>query len=55
MKEISKLINKVLFLTFLIFSVEVESKIISEGRKDAKVVVKVFSSLTVNLEFHKKL
>ena len=46
MKEISKIFYKVLFLSFLIFSVEVQSKIISEGNKDAKVVVKVFSSLT---------
>ena len=46
MKEISKIFSKALFLSFLIFSVEVQSKIISEGNKDAKVVVKVFSSLT---------
>ena len=46
MKEISKIFYKALFLSFLIFSVEVQSKIISEGNKDAKVVVKVFSSLT---------
>ena len=46
MKEISKIFSKALFLSFLIFSVEVQSKIISEGKKDAKVVVKVFSSLT---------
>ena len=46
MKKISKIFYKALFLSFLIFSVEVQSKIISEGKKDAKVVVKVFSSLT---------
>ena len=46
MQEIIKIFHKALFLSFLIFSVEVQSKIISEGKKDAKVVVKVFSSLT---------
>ena len=46
MKRISKIVYKTFFLTFFIFSVEVESKIISEGQNDAKVVVKVFSSLT---------
>ena len=57
MKEINKIINKALFLTFLVFSVEVESKIISEGNKDAKVVVKVFSSLTCPAcaNFHSKI
>ena len=57
MKEINKIINKALFLTFLVFSVEVESKIISEGKKDAKVVVKVFSSLTCPAcaNFHSKI
>ncbi len=46
MKKISKIFYNALFLFFLIFSLEVQSKIISEGKKDAKVVVKVFSSLT---------
>ena len=46
MKKISKIFYNALFLSFLIFSLEVQSKIISEGNKDAKVVVKVFSSLT---------
>ena len=57
MKKINKIINKALFLTFLVFSVEVESKIISEGKKDAKVVVKVFSSLTCPAcaNFHSKI
>ena len=57
MKRISKIVYKTFFLTFFIFSVEVESKIISEGQNDAKVVVKVFSSLTCPAcaNFHSKI
>ena len=57
MKRISKIVYKTLFLSFFIFSVEVESKIISEGQNDAKVVVKVFSSLTCPAcaNFHSKI
>ena len=41
MKKISKIL-----LILVIFSANAESKIIFEGKPDAKVVVKVFSSLT---------
>ena len=46
MKKISKIFCKTLFLFLLIFSVEVSGKILTEGNADAKVTVKVFSSLT---------
>ena len=36
----------IIFLTFLTFIVKAESKILSIGNSDAKVIVKVFSSLT---------
>ena len=46
MKEINKFFYKTVFLIFLIFSAQAESKVLSIGSPDAKVVVKVFSSLT---------
>ena len=46
MKEISRIFYKIIFLFLLTFSVEVNGKILSEGNADAKVTVKVFSSLT---------
>ena len=46
MKEINKIFYKTLFILLVIFSVEVKGKILSEGKTDAKVTVKVFSSLT---------
>ena len=45
MNEISKIFKTVLILIF-IFSAQAESKILSIGSPDAKVTVKVFSSLT---------
>ena len=45
MDEISK-IFKTVFVLIFIFSAQVESKILSIGNHDAKVTVKVFSSLT---------
>ena len=45
MKEISK-IFKTVFILIFIFSAQAESKILSIGSPDAKVTVKVFSSLT---------
>ena len=45
MNEISK-IFKTVFVLIFIFSAQVESKILSIGSPDAKVIVKVFSSLT---------
>ena len=46
MKEVFKIIKKSFFLFLVIFSTQVESKILSIGNSDAKVTVKVFSSLT---------
>ena len=45
MNEISKILKKI-FILILIFSAQAESKILSVGSPDAKVTVKVFSSLT---------
>ena len=45
MREINKFFKKFL-IVFFIFSGEVESKILSIGSPNAKVTVKVFSSLT---------
>ena len=46
MKEINKIFYKILLIIFIIFSIN--SKILGmvEGKTDAKVVIKVFSSLT---------
>ena len=46
MKEIVKIFYKTLFLILVIFSVNVHGKILSSGDSNAKVTVKVFSSLT---------
>ena len=46
MKEMIRLFYKTIFLFLFFFSIEAESKILSIGRADAKVTVKVFSSLT---------
>ncbi len=46
MTGINKKIYKTIFLVFFIFSANAESKILSIGNEDAKVTVKVFSSLT---------
>ena len=46
MKEMIRLFYKTIFLFLFFFSIEAESKILSIGRTDAKVTVKVFSSLT---------
>ena len=46
MKEINKFFYRNIFLVFLVFSVQAESKILSIGSSDAKVTIKVFSSLT---------
>ncbi len=45
MKEINKHFQ-IIFFIFFSFSTQVESKILSIGNPDAKVIVKVFSSLT---------
>ena len=46
MKMINKIFYKAILLIVLIFPVQAESKILSIGNSDAKVTVKVFSSLT---------
>ena len=46
MKEVNKFFYKTFFLIFFALSTQVESKILSIGSPDAKVTIKVFSSLT---------
>ena len=46
MKEIIKIFYKSAFLLLIFFSVNAQSKVLSVGNTDAKVIVKVFSSLT---------
>ena len=57
MREISKLIYKIIFLLSFIFNAYAESKILSIGDPNAKVTVKVFSSLTCPhcASFHKEI
>ena len=46
MQEINKLLYNSIFLIFFAFSAQAENKILSVGSADAKVTIKVFSSLT---------
>tara|TARA_B100001564_G_scaffold355731_1_gene368578 strand:+ start:1118 stop:1732 length:615 start_codon:yes stop_codon:yes gene_type:complete len=46
MREINRILHKTIFLILMMFSASAESKIVFEGKSEAKVVVKVFSSLT---------
>ena len=46
MNEMNKTIFKIFLILFTFFSFDAESKILSIGNSDAKVTVKVFSSLT---------
>ena len=46
MKKINKFFYKILFFILLTFSVNAENRILSIGDSDAKITVKVFSSLT---------
>ena len=46
MKEMNKFFYKTIFLIFFVFSAQAESKVLSIGSPDAKVTIKVFSSLT---------
>ena len=57
MKEINKFFYKVLFFILLTFSVNAENRILSIGDSDAKITVKVFSSLTCPhcASFHKNI
>ena len=57
MKEINKFFYKTFFLIFFVFSAQAESKVLSIGNPDAKVTIKVFSSLTCPhcAKFHKNI
>ena len=46
MKEIVKILNRTVFLFLITLIAEAESKVLNLGSSDAKVTVKVFSSLT---------
>ena len=46
MIEINKFFYKTIFLIFFVFSVQAQSEVLTIGSPDAKVTVKVFSSLT---------
>ena len=54
MKKVSKIFYITLFLFCFILITNVESKVLSVGNSDAKITVKVFSSLTCPhcAEFH---
>ena len=57
MKEMNKFFYKILFFILLTFSVSAENRILSIGDSDAKITVKVFSSLTCPhcANFHKNI
>ena len=57
MKEISNIIYKFIFLFFILISSQAEGSVLSVGKSDAKVTVKVFSSLTCPhcANFHTKI
>ena len=57
MKKINKIFYKLIFLLIIAFPAESENKIVGEGKADAKVIVKVFSSLTCPAcaNWHKKV
>ena len=46
MKEINRFVFKIILLIFFAFSAQAENKILIKGNDNAKVTVKVFSSLT---------
>ena len=46
MKKINKIFLKTIFLVFFICSTQAESKVLSIGSSNARITVKVFSSLT---------
>jgi protein-disulfide isomerase len=57
MKEMNNFIYKVLFFILITFSLNAENKILNIGSVDAKITVKVFSSLTCPhcANFHKNI
>ena len=57
MKETNKIFYKIVFIILILFSSNAQSKILSVGKNDAKITVKVFSSLTCPYcaSFHNKI
>jgi protein-disulfide isomerase len=57
MKKINNLIYKIIFFILITFSVNAENKILSIGSSNAKITIKVFSSLTCPhcANFHKNI
>ena len=57
MKEMNNFIYKTIFLILITFSVNAENKVLSIGSEDAKITIKVFSSLTCPhcANFHDKI
>ena len=57
MKKINKFFYKILFFILLTFPVNAENRILSIGDSDAKITVKIFSSLTCPhcASFHKNI
>ncbi len=57
MKETNKIFYKIVFIILILFSSYAQSKILTVGKNDAKVTVKVFSSLTCPYcaSFHNKI
>ena len=57
MRELNKIFYKALFLIIIVFSADTESKSVFEGKSEAKVIIKVFSSLTCPAcaNFHSKI
>ena len=57
MRELNKIFYKALFLIIIVFSADAESKSVFEGKSEAKVIIKVFSSLTCPAcaNFHSKI
>ena len=57
MKELNKIFYKALFLIIIVFSADAGSKTVFEGKSEAKVIIKVFSSLTCPAcaNFHSKI
>ena len=57
MKKINSFLYKIIFFTLLTFSVNAENKVLKIGNPDAKITVKVFSSLTCPhcASFHKNV
>ena len=56
MKEVNKIFLSIFFV-FILLSSQAESKVLSLGRDDAKITIKVFSSLTCPhcASFHNKI